>query len=181
MEFDFLKDLVDEMGLYKTKNLTGIDIFHIIKLTKMKIDNPDIAYEVFIELFSSNKIPKKYKGFKLELDYMSGTIYWTYSKVMDFSGEEYIEKMISMATPFWDGNSNIPVDTEIYEILDARQRDETVIMDDLQLSELINVSANFENIEQFLVWIRDFYYPEVYKILIGFLRKYRESNESYLI
>jgi hypothetical protein len=60
-----------------------------------------------------------------------------------------------------------------YEVLDEKT-DKTIIVfeDDF---ESIKIDKTFKDIEELLVWFRDFYLPEVYNVIIKYRNEYRKN------
>jgi hypothetical protein len=104
---------------------------------------------------------------------MEGILEWVCTNKDIFSNKKYVEKMLIYATPFWDGENKIPIVMSYYEVLDEKT-DKTIIVfeDDF---ESIKIDKTFKDIEELLVWFRDFYLPEVYNVIIKYRNEYRKN------
>lgn len=169
-----IKNLIDAIGIHDAKKILGMKTTDIVNFTKMSI-NPELAYDIFYELFSEKKLPRIYREFKLFFDGFEGSVTWEYTQDFIFSKtEKYEEKMLVYATPFWDGKSEIPIQLSYYELLDEKDNETISLIEDEDY-ESIKIDNTFKNVEELLIWYRDFYLPEVYNLIIKYRDKYRED------
>ena len=78
--------------------------------------------------------------------------------------DEYYGSLNSMATPFWDGNPQLPVDSAwmgVYSKTDGKKLEEI----DSELYDFYDTPKEFEGLQSVLEWYRDFYTPKVNEIL----------------
>jgi hypothetical protein len=83
-----------------------------------------------------------------------------------------------MATPFWDGYGNIPVDTELYQAVDSESN--PILLGDLDNSQSytsIEWNKKFDNLASYSMWIRRFYLPNVYEAISQHLDNYRNYED----
>jgi hypothetical protein len=85
-----------------------------------------------------------------------------------------------MATPFWDANNGIPVDTELYKAVDSNNNGILLGSDDLDNSQSytsIEWNKKFDNLASYSMWIRRFYLPNVYEAISQHLNNYRNHED----
>ena len=81
---------------------------------------PDTKEPVVIlgDLINEGLFPMKYKNCQISIDRFSGTIDW-YCDWSEDNWRDYREETTyTLATPFWDVNDGIPVDTNSYDGVD---------------------------------------------------------------
>jgi hypothetical protein len=175
-----LNELIDKHGAQKVMSLTNMSAVELYVLTNRPIEDPEVAYDLIIELFTQNKLPKRYNGFNIDIDSMVGTLSWTRDAVVELMGKTFVEGSLSYATPFWDGDSFIPIDTNYYELRDLDGKVITTEEDEDFYSQ-IDVEMSFENIEQLLIWYKDFYLPKTSSKIKKHLEGYRDLVEGSLV
>ena len=133
-----IKNLIDAIGIHDAKKILGMKTTDIVNFTKMSI-NSELAYDIFYELFSENKLPKIYHEFELYFNIMEGILQWECTNKDIFSNKKYVENMLIYATPFWDGENKIPIVMSYYEVLDEKT-DKTIIVfeDDFESIKIDN-------------------------------------------
>jgi hypothetical protein len=171
----FLKKTIEENGLDDASKMLGIPKLKLIRLSECYIDL-SMANDIIRELFNEGIMPFSYKNCKLSLDGFSGTLDWW----CDWSDEYYKnyedEVTYSYATPFWDVTDGIPVDTISYDILDSSGRKKIFTEGDFKNDETytyIKWEDSFENLDQYRLWIKHFYLPQVYNVILKHLKLYR--------
>jgi len=152
-----LNDLITKGGLSSAANLTGLSKLNLIKLSDCYIDTK-MANDIIPDLIREKIFPKKYKNCEITFDRMSGVVEWIC--VWDK------ETTYSYATPFWDVELGIPVDTTAY--MDGLGREFT----DNQFTN-IKWDEGFDNLALYDRWIRRFYLPQVYNVIKLHLEGYR--------
>lgn len=162
-------DLVDEVGLEKAARVSGLGIVNLLKITDTEIDN-NLAIDILGNLLKNNLIPKNYKNCKLFVDSMMGTLYW----VCEWENRE---ETISYATPFWENNNSIPIETVNY-IIDQNGKKKTpdfyeFVEDNLIYNNVEIKFSGFKNIDLYINWIKKIYYPTVYKVISRHLNNLR--------
>ena len=164
-----VRNLIDSVGINDAKKILGMKTTEIINFAKILI-NSELAYDIFYELFSENKLPKIYHEFELYFNRMEGIIQWECT----ISNKKYVEKMLIYATPFWDGENDVPIVMSYYEVLDEKTNESIIVFED-DFVESIKIDKTFKDIEELLIWFRDFYLPEVYNVIIKYRNEYRKN------
>ena len=168
-------DLIDKFGLEKASNMTGLSKLDLIRRSECYIDL-SMANDILGDLIKENIIPNTYKNCRLSYDGFGGTLDWW----CDWSDESYndyqSEETYTFATPFWDVNDGIPVDTNSYDALGDDDKI-SYTEDDFDRSEpytFIKWKDGFENLALYDRWIRRFYLPQVYNVIKLHLEGYRK-------
>lgn len=171
----FLKKVVEDNGLGDAGKMLGIPKLKLIKLSECYIDL-SMANDIIGELFNEGIMPNSYKNCKLSQDGFSGTLDWW----CDWSDESYKnyedEETYSYATPFWDANDGVPVDTNSYDASNSTGRKIMFTEGDFDNDEtytFIKWRDGFENLDQYRLWIKHFYLPQVYDVILKHLKLYR--------
>jgi hypothetical protein len=161
-----LTDLVDKLGLDKASNLTGLSKLDLIRRSDCYIDL-SMANDIISELFREKIFPRKYENCQIDYDSFSGVVNW----ICEWGNET----TFSMATPFWDINDGIPVDTESYlvKLQDGSEVEFTEGDLDNQPYKFIKWKDGFENLALYDRWIRRFYLPQVHSVIEQHLQDYR--------
>lgn len=148
---DVFRRTYEKFGLMDASKIMGLETYELINYGKLSFDIED-AEILLQDMMSNGLLPKTYKGYKLYYDNFSGTLYW---------GKDINELTIIevMATPFWGGTKEIPIDIQIiyYTNKDKSESYEDDFSDVIELDNM-----EFKDIEDLLVWFRDFYLPETY-------------------
>lgn len=155
-----LNDLITKGGLSSAANLTGLSNLELIKLSDCYIDTK-MANDIIPDLIREKIFPKKYKNCEITFDRMSGVVEWIC--VWDK------ETTYTYATPFWDVELGIPVDTTAY--MDGLGREFT----DNQFTN-IKWGEGFDNLALYDRWIRRFYLPQVHNVIQKHLDEYRNDS-----
>jgi hypothetical protein len=152
-----LNDLITKGGLSSAANLTGLSNLDLIKRSDCYIDTK-MANDIIPDLIREKIFPKKYKNCEITFDRMSGVVEWIC--VWDK------ETTYTYATPFWDVELGIPVDTTSY--MDGLGNEFT----DNQFTN-IKWGEGFDNLALYDRWIRRFYLPQVHNVIQKHLEEYR--------
>jgi hypothetical protein len=152
-----LNDLITKGGLSSAANLTGLSNLDLIKRSDCYIDTK-MANDIIPDLIREKIFPKKYKNCEITFDRMSGVVEWIC--VWDK------ETTYTYATPFWDVELGIPVDTTAY--MDGLGNEFT----DNQFTN-IKWGEGFDNLALYDRWIRRFYLPQVHNVIQKHLEEYR--------
>jgi hypothetical protein len=155
-----LNDLITKGGLSSAANLTGLSNLDLIKRSDCYIDTK-MANDIIPDLIREKIFPKKYKNCEITFDRMSGVVEWIC--VWDK------ETTYSYATPFWDVELGIPVDTTAY--MDGSGNEFT----DNQFTN-IKWGEGFDNLALYDRWIRRFYLPQVHNVIQKHLDEYRNDS-----
>ena len=155
-----LNDLITKGGLSSAANLTGLSNLELIKRSDCYIDTK-MANDIIPDLIREKIFPKKYKNCEITFDRMSGVVEWIC--VWDK------ETTYTYATPFWDVELGIPVDTISY--MDGLGNEFT----DNQFTN-IKWGEGFDNLALYDRWIRRFYLPQVHNVIQKHLEEYRINS-----
>ena len=154
-----LLNLIETHGIYDASKIAGINPVELIHISEITIDT-GLANTVLIELMSEGKLPKQYKEFGISIDNMSGAFGWDGILVSN----ERKEKVFVYATPFWEGESGIPVEIQYYkEITDD---DKIELWYDGDVFNFLKTREVFDGIEDVLTWYKHFYLPKVYQVIV---------------
>jgi hypothetical protein len=172
-----LQKLIDKEGFDETKSILGLSTMELIQKSDCRIDLI-IANDIITELFDLGAMPKSYKNCKLSEDVFGGFVEWW----CDWSDSEYgdyeSEETISYATPFWDGGSGVPVNTNSYEVTNSEGRNRHYTEDNIGSDKsfsFIKWDDEFENLASYSMWVRRFYLPKVYSVIKQHLDNYRNN------
>lgn len=174
-----LQKLIDKEGFDETKLMLGLTTMELIQKSDCQIDF-EMANDILGYLFSEKLFPMKYKKCHLSYDGFSGVVNWECDWSGDFYNDYNDETTSSMATPFWDGYGNIPVDTELYKAVDSNNNGILLGTDDLDNSQSytsIEWNKKFDNLASYSMWIRRFYLPNVYEVISQHLDNYRNYED----
>ncbi len=139
-------ELIDEIGLWKTKELLGVSLTKLVKLADLKI-HPGLAGEIIIEGINNETLPTMYKEFTIETN-MDGVVYWE-GKLNTGHFLPHVNEDISvMATPFWDNESYTPVESNWYSLTDSKKNTliaEIYIPNSLNLPQINHIDGDIYN------------------------------------
>jgi len=151
---DIFRKTYNKFGLLDASKMMGIKTYELINYGKISFGVED-AYLTLMDLMRDNFLPKNYKEFELYYDTMSGVLHW------DCSPND-LTLITVMATPFWEGTKEIPIDMQIIHWLN-KEKSESYEDDFSGVIELDDIE--FINIEELLIWFRDFYLPKTYDFI----------------
>jgi hypothetical protein len=172
-----LQKLIDKEGFDEAKSLLGLSTMELIQKSNCQIDF-EIANNILSYLFREKLFPMKYKNCQLSYDGFSGVVNWECDWSGDYYNDYNDETTSSMATPFWDGYGNIPVDTELYQAVDSESN--PILLGDLDNNQSytsIEWNKKFDNLASYSMWIRRFYLPNVYEAISQHLDNYRNYED----
>jgi hypothetical protein len=172
-----LQKLIDKEGFDETKSMLGLTTIELIQKSDCQIDF-EMANNILSYLFREKLFPMKYKNCQLSYDGFSGVVNWECDWSGDYYNDYNDESTSSMATPFWDGYGNIPVDTELYQAVDSESN--PILLGDLDNSQSytsIEWNKKFDNLASYSMWIRRFYLPNVYEAISQHLDNYRNYED----
>lgn len=168
-------DLIDTFGLEKASKMTGLSKLDLINRSECYIDL-SMANDILGDLIKENIIPNTYKNCRLSYDGFGGTLDWYCDWSEDNWRDYEKETTYTFATPFWDVNDGIPVNTNSYDALGDDDKI-SYTEDDFDRSEpytFIKWKDGFENLALYDRWIRRFYLPQVYNVIKLHLEGYRK-------
>ena len=74
---ELLVKLVNEHGVYKAMQMTGLDIIQLFdRLGNNVVIDSEMANELLRMLWNQNLLPKNVNNWKLSFDSMDGILYW---------------------------------------------------------------------------------------------------------
>jgi hypothetical protein len=164
---DKILKLIDELGLWKTKEALGISLTKLVKILEMRIESGiGLAGEIIIESINNKTLPTEYKEFKISTN-PDGVVYWEGK----FYGEHFLPNMVEtiwvMATPFWDGMTWTPVETDWYSLVD---RGDNTLIAEIEgggdYYEQLDEVEGFSNVDDLFSWYEKVYLPSVYEIIM---------------
>ena len=173
----WLQNLIEKEGFDEAKSMLGLTTMELIQKSDCQI-NFEMANNILGYLFSEKLFPWKYKNCQLSYDGFSGVVNWECDWSGDFYNDYNEESTSTMATPFWDGNGNIPVDTELYQAVDSESN--PILLGDLNNNQSytsIEWNKKFDNLASYSMWIRRFYLPNVYEAISQHLDNYRNYED----
>lgn len=169
-----VKQQVRDHGLSRTAKMMGMSKIDLVNFVKVPID-AESASELLYEYLKNGNLPKTYKEFTIHRGY-NGVFNWFAKLKTGYFQPNIMERVYVMATPFWDGVGNTPIDLDtviLYhkggKILEEQGDDH------LQLDH----QSEFRDIDELLTWYNEFYLPNVYDIIMNTLLPnfYRENYE----
>jgi hypothetical protein len=170
-----LLNLIETHGIYDASKIAGINPVELIHISEITIDL-SLANTVLTELISEGKLPKQYKEFGISIDNMSGTVDW--DGVFESDGVK--ENVFAYATPFWEGESGIPVEIHYYEEITDNNKIE--LSCDGDVFNFLKTREVFDGIEDVLTWYKHFYLPKVYRVIVEeqlpIVRKLMEEQKN---
>jgi len=179
-----INKLIEEYGEPETAKKLGVSLPELYVITKNEVDEY-MAGELIYHLLSMDKLPKKYNGFEIYLDDFAGTVVWSRTTLIEVNKKSCIEESIFYATPFWDGNEGIPIDSSYYQVYNTKYNEgtikETYFSDTVIYNEMLPSDTIFSNIEELIVWYRDFYLPKTYEVIMNMLEKIRLVTKKEVI
>jgi len=163
--------LVEKFGVPETCKVLSIGIDELFVITQQPIDCENAA-QIIYTLYGKGLLVKEYKGFRIIQDSLSGVIEWdkeVYHGYPNVSLEDATPEMLldvtdiyAKATPFWDNENIVPVEVEIFVVNDGEYFKSQKIDD---LFESYRTPESFKNIEKLIIWFKEEYLEETYKII----------------
>ena len=170
-----LQNLIEKMGFDETKLYLGLNSFDLIMKSNCYIEL-SMVNDIIDDLIRENIIPNTYKNCRLSYDGFGGTLDgwcdWSDESYNDYQSEE----TYTLATPFWDINDGVPVDTNSYDAVEKYGDKINFADDDFSNNEtytFLKWKDGFENIALLERWVRRFYLPSVYNAILQHLKLYR--------
>jgi hypothetical protein len=175
-----IENLIDKLGLWKTKEALGISLTKLVKLVGLMI-HPNLAGEMIIEGINNETLPTEYKEFKISTN-SDGVVYWEGKFYGDHFLPNIVETIWIMATPFWDSESYTPVESDWYSLVDGSKNK---LIDEIESGgeyfESITDKVFFDNVDDLYDWYNEFYLPSVYRVIMdNFLPNLRQEMDDRL-
>jgi hypothetical protein len=170
---------IDKYGIHETSEMFGLSLTEIVRITNRPID-PFLAYLLLHENFINKKLQRKYKEFKLNIEFGS-TISWFCQLDNGHFGKDKVEQFFIYATPFWDSSEYTPIEISDYDLLD--KNDGSVISIEGQGNYYYELKdkTHFESLEELFDWYDNFYLPETYQVLKDYLIPMIRSKMEILL
>jgi hypothetical protein len=160
-----LLKLIEDEGFEGAKSLVGLNTFQLLDKSGCEIDS-DLSYNLIFDLFKKNIYPKEYKNCRLNFN-LDGVVEWS----CDWGNDEFSE---TYATPFWSGDSIVPVETYMFVSPDGELNDSEVPSDGIY--DGIKGQSEFHDLEHYNRWIKEFYLPKVHQAItkhVAFYQTFR--------
>ena len=154
-----VQQLVDRIGFHRACEELNMKSYDVVRLLGVKINNPEVCYNLVFDLYTDSLLPTTYKEFTLYID-DEGILSWSSADV-----EVY-------ATPYWNTTNTLPID-----ILQYKDYNEDNI-DYEYLSDTIELKPEFTDITEFIQYLKDFTYPETYKRINGLIDRIKEYESN---
>ena len=164
----FLKTInryVDKYGIYKAPEIIGISLTEMVKLSNHPIDSK-LAYHLIYENFINKKLKRKYKEFKLSMEY-GDLISWFGQFETDYFGSDKVEQFSIYATPFFEEGETTPIEISWYDLLDQGDGSVISIENEGKYYHELKHKTEFESIDELFEWYDNFYLPRTYNILFS--------------
>jgi|688.fasta_scaffold33494_14 hypothetical protein len=162
-----VRDYINKFGYWETQRMMGISYTKLAKLSGMLISE-DWAYEIIQENINKNRLPTKYKEFRIATNF-DGIVYWETNIKTGYFPSYLIESMTVYATPFWDANNYTPVDVDFYELVDKDKDVYVQITGDGDFFKTYRDRSLFNNVDDLFEWYKEKYLPNVYDIIMNIL------------
>lgn len=165
---EVLAKLVNKSGVQKTLDITGYSILELFMALedKVKIDS-EVALDLIFELrYNTSLLHDKIGHAKLRFDSYEQLIYWRLTPPY--------ENMEAMCTPFWGGETRVPIDITEYNYLDKNNKSQTTY-DEYHYTIKLDDLEPFNSVSELVHWFNTTYLNEVYNVLLGYLQEYREE------
>jgi len=170
---------VDKYGIYKAPEIIGISLTEMVKLSNHPIDNK-LAYHLIYENFINEKLKRKYKEFKLSMEY-GDLISWFGQIEYGHFGPDKVEQFSAYATPFFEEGETTPIEISWYDLLDQDDGSVISIENEGKYYYELKHKTEFESIDELFDWYDNFYLPRTYDVLItDLIPKARNQMEELL-
>ena len=154
-----VQQLVDRIGFHRACEELNMKSYDVVRLLGVKINNPEVCYNLVFDLYTDSLLPTTYKEFTLYID-DEGILSWSSADV-----EVY-------ATPYWNTTNTLPIDILLYKDYNEDN------IDYEYLSDTIELKPEFTDITEFIQYLKDFTYPETYKRINGLIDRIKEYESN---
>ena len=156
-----LKKLVEEKGYREACELISLKMYDLATLTDLKIEG-EFAQGILFDLLDDNKIPTTYEDFNIKTRDIEDIIIWEN------------ESVAAEAMPFYKPNQ-LNVWMFIYT---NENNDEKYFHGEIPNSYIMSkCKGSFDNLEEFITWIKDYYYPTSAKMIAELISLNNDSTE----
>lgn len=178
---DRLVHLINREGVPNAAKTLGLTKTEVVLKSGIKF-GPEIANMVLFELARGGGIPLNYKEYEI-FPTPDGLFAWESQKNVTLFGHSVRQTIIVYATPYWDDMSGIPVEFSYYAL---RHRSGSFIYDQDYAGDYFNeiqTIRTFESITDLLLWYKNVYLPEVYRVInkVQFPKFMEDNSESLKI
>lgn len=155
---------IEKYGYLDVMSFTGMKSYDLFRVSKHPI-NCESSAEILYDLTISGLLPSTYEKFNLDWDGYDGALRWD-----GYAGKNYV---YVLATPFLEGECNVPVDVEVgYHNEDGNYVQ--LIGYDSEGGEWFDsydTPNQFNDIEELLIWYKDVYLKTTYSFILRALRE----------
>lgn len=165
---ELLVKLVNEHGIYKAIQITGLNVIQLFERANNKIViDSEMANDILRMLWNENLLPKNVNNWEIYFESFDGILYWN----LKTDNEE----VQSMCTPFFEGTKSVPMDFAYYTYIEDGIRYEY----NPDWYENVEYKDNFYSIQDLIEWFKEWYIPVVYHQLNKFLKRARKEFEGH--
>ena len=181
---ELVQNKISEVGLETTASILGFPLLELIDYADYPIDNSDILLNITTEIFKETYDKPGghiyYKEFAISYDDFEGLVTWNDALYVDSHGGGTAFEFY--ATPFYDGQSVIPIALANVWTENIDGGESMDIIDEIDNAydyhDMIEVTNfDFKNTDDVRKWIDDVYMPKTYKSIM-FLREDVIKNEN---
>lgn len=159
-----LAKMVNDYGVYKTLNITGLDVIQLFDRLGNNIEiDYEMANDLLRMLWNKNMLPKKVNNWELHFETFDGVLYWNLKTKTEMAD--------AMCTPFWDGESITPIELQYYTTIEDGEKNEYQV----DLYKGVEYKDKFESIQELIDWFKEWYIPVTYYQLNKFLKQVRKE------
>lgn len=170
-----LRQLIDTYGLIETSELIGLSLLKLSQISEYPLSDVDygVISELIFELYRTGLLKKNYKDYYIgiELDMSGEYIYWETGRFFEKDGDTYREDISVYATPFWDGEDQIPIDLLNYKLV----WDDDMADYPGHSQSIIKVDTKFRDIEHLIDWFHFWYLPNVHDRIEEMVKEIRDK------
>jgi hypothetical protein len=173
---EVLLKIVERFGIFQAVKSTGLSLYEIYNELDGHLEfTPDVCVELLEDMFNNTSLLKQSdKDISLEWGvFTDGICTWYYNN------KKTGEKLTTAATPFWDGEPNVPVNVEDYVIdsFNPNTREWTIVYreyaDFSDTIEYEDVPEGFERLSHLINWFNKVYFEDVKEIIFDGLKYLR--------
>lgn len=175
---EVLLKIVERLGISQAVKSTGLSIYEIYKELDGHLEfTSGVCVELLEDMFNSTSLLKQTdENISLEWGvFTDGICTWFYNN------KRTGEKLTILATPFWEGNSNVPVEIEDYVVdkFDPNTREWNIIYQEYadfhDTLEYEDVPEKFERLSHLINWFNEAYFEDVKEVIYDGLTYLRNN------
>jgi hypothetical protein len=173
---EVLLKIVERFGIFQAVKSTGLSLYEIYNQLDGHLEfTPDVCVELLEDMFNNTSLLKQSdKDISLEWGvFTDGICTWYYNN------KKTGEKLTTAATPFWDGEPNVPVNVEDYVVdrFEPNTREWIIVYQEYaDFSDTIeyeDVPEKFERLSHLINWFNEVYFEDVKEIIFDGLKYLR--------